>query len=203
MKDNVDRPYHHGDLRRAVIETAMDMLREGKGWQFTLREVARRAGVSHAAPYKHFPDKRALLTELAMQGFEQLRQGMTAALTPRPRSIRKELHVAGTAYVQFGVANPALYRLMFSSEAGDPSSVHLNERVVRTFSVLLDILKRGQEAGAFRKGSVQGQAAACWAQVHGLTTLSIDGVLLPENVGGNPVNAALTILLDGLEVSRT
>jgi AcrR family transcriptional regulator len=203
MKDNVERPYHHGDLKRVVIETAAGMLREDKGWQFTLREVARRAGVSHAAPYKHFPDKRALLTELAMQGFEQLGRELTAAVTPRPRSIRKELLAASSAYVQFGVANPALYRLMYSSEAGDPSSVHLNERVLRTFGILVDILARGQQAGVFRKRPVQGMAAACWAQVHGLTMLSIDGLLLSEKVGGNPVNVALITLLDGIEVSRT
>jgi AcrR family transcriptional regulator len=202
MQD-VDRPYHHGDLRRVVIETAVEMLREGNEWQFTLREVARRAGVSHAAPYHHFPDKRALLTELAVQGFEQLEREMTAAVTPRPGSIRKELQAPASAYVQFGVANPALYRLMFSSEAGDPSSVHLNERVLRTFAVLLDVLERGQRAGVFTKRSLQGQAAACWAQVHGLTMLSIDGLLLPEKGGGSPVNVALTTLLEGLEVSRT
>lgn len=201
MKE-ADRPYHHGDLRRVVLETAGEMLREDKGWQFTLREVARRAGVSHAAPYKHFPDKRALLVELSMQGFEQLRSEMTGAVTPRPRSARKELLAVGHAYVQFGVANPALYRLMFSAEAGDPSSVHLNERVLRTFGVLLDVLQRGQESGVFRKRPVQGQAAACWSQVHGLTTLSIDGLLLPEKVGTNAVNAAITTLLDGIEVSE-
>ena len=72
MQEKSPRPYHHGDLKRVVIETAQDMLRENKGWQFTLREVARRAGVSHAAPYKHFPDKSALLAELATLGFDEL-----------------------------------------------------------------------------------------------------------------------------------
>lgn len=201
MKD-IDRPYHHGDLRRVVIETAGHMLREDKGWQFTLREVARRAGVSHAAPYKHFPDKRALLIELAIQGFEELGREMTAAMTPRSRSPRKEFLAACNAYIQFGVANPALYRLMFSAEAGDPSSVHLNERVLRTFAILLDLLERGLQAGVFKKRPVQGLAAACWAQVHGLTMLSIDGLLLPEQLGASPVNAALMTLLEGLEASK-
>ena len=72
MQDTTNRPYHHGDLRRTIIETAMAMLHEDKGWQFTLREVARRAGVSHAAPYKHFPDKAALLAEMALLGFARL-----------------------------------------------------------------------------------------------------------------------------------
>lgn len=79
MESTNDRPYHHGDLRRTLIETAMGMLHEDKGWQFTLREVARRAGVSHAAPYKHFPDKAALLSEMALIGFDTLREALAAA----------------------------------------------------------------------------------------------------------------------------
>ena len=81
------RPYHHGDLRRAIIETALDMLRTEKDWQFTLREVARRAGVSHAAPYKHFPDRTALLVELAMIGFDRLREALVDAKPEAPRSL--------------------------------------------------------------------------------------------------------------------
>lgn len=103
------------------------------------------------------------------------------ALFVSPRPPRKEFLAAANAYVQLGVANSALYRLMFSSEAGDPSSVHLNERVLRTFAVLLGLLERGQQAGVFKKRPVQGLAAACWAQVHGLTMLSIDGLLLPDS----------------------
>lgn len=201
MQDSVERPYHHGDLRRVIIETAAGMLREEKGWQFTLREVARRAGVSHAAPYKHFADKGALLAELSMQGFEQLREAITAAMTPQPGSIRVEIAAAAAAYVQFGIANPALYRLMFSAAAGAPRDVHLNERVMATLGVLLAILERGQQAGTLKRRPVQGQAAACWAQVHGLTMLAIEGLLLPEKVGPAPLQAAVETLLEGLEAS--
>ena len=201
-KGSAHRPYHHGDLRRVILETAAGMLREYKGWQFTLREVARRAGVSHAAPYKHFPDKAALLGELTMQGFEQLGRELTASITPRPRLVRKELEASAAAFVQFGIANPALYRLMFSSESGDAASVHLSERVLRTFGVLLDVLERGQKAGEFKKRPVKGQAAACLAHVHGLTMLAIEGLLLPEKVGPNPLKAALATLLEGLVASE-
>jgi len=196
--DTVDRPYHHGDLRRTIVETASAMLSEDKGWQFTLREVARRAGVSHAAPYKHFPDKAALLLELALHGFDQLGQELKAAITPRPRSARKEFLAVGGAYIAFGVSNPALYRLMFSSNAGDPRVAHLSERALSALGVLLDVLTRGQESGAFRRRPLQGQAAACWAQVHGITMLSIEGLLMPEKVGSAPVQAALDTLLDGV-----
>ena len=118
MQDAEKRPYHHGDLRRTIIETAMDMMNEEKGWQFTLREVARRAGVSHAAPYKHFPDKAALLNELALLGFDRLYEALVAAKPRRPNAIRDEFLAIARAYLDFGKSNPALYRLMFSAEAG-------------------------------------------------------------------------------------
>ena len=199
MQDTDERPYHHGDLRRVIVETAEAMLREDKGWQFTLRELARRAGVSHAAPYKHFPDKASLLLELALRGFDQLTRETKAALTPRPRSARKELQAVAGAYIAFGVNHPSLYRLMFSSDAGDPHVAHLSERALAAMGVLVDVLGRGQQSGAFRRRPLPGQAAACWAQVHGLTMLSIEGLLMPEKVGTAPVQAALETLLEGVE----
>jgi AcrR family transcriptional regulator len=174
------------------------MLREEKGWQFTMREVARRAGVSHTAPYKHFPDKAALLLELALLGFDQLGQEMRAARTPRQPSARKELLAIAAAYIAFGVGNPSLYRLMFSRDAGDQQVAHLSERALSALGVLMDLLARGQESGDFRRRPLQGQAAACWAQVHGITMLSIEGLLMPEKVGSTPVQAALDTLLDGV-----
>jgi AcrR family transcriptional regulator len=201
VTERVHRPYHHGDLRRVVIETAAAMLSEEKGWQFTLREVARRAGVSHAAPYKHFPDKAALLAELAMRGFEQLEKEVRAAITPAPRSVRKEFLAAAGAYIDFGQTNPALYRLMFSADLGNPSAVHLSERAMSAIGVLYDLIDRGQRMQVFKSKQLQGQAAGSWALLHGITMLSIDGLLLSEKVGRNAHQAALTTLLEGLEIA--
>jgi AcrR family transcriptional regulator len=201
VTESVHRPYHHGDLRRVVIETAAAMLSEEKGWQFTLREVARRAGVSHAAPYKHFPDKAALLAELAMRGFEQLEKEVRAAITPAPRSVRKEFLAAAGAYIDFGRNNPALYRLMFSADLGNPSAVHLSERAMSAIGVLYDLIDRGQRMQVFKSKQLQGQAAGSWALLHGITMLSIDGLLLSEKVGRNAHQAALTTLLEGLEIA--
>ncbi|SIT58992.1 TetR family transcriptional regulator [Mesorhizobium prunaredense] len=198
MQDAPNRPYHHGDLRRAVIETALDMLREEKGWQFTLREVARRAGVSHAAPYKHFPDKAALLAEIAMIGFDRLRESLSAAKSEAPKTLRDEITPIARAYVAFGTDNPALYRLMFSAEEGKAVGMHLNERALAVFDVLLEILRRGQAAGSIRKRPIEGQAAAGWGLIHGMTMLAIDGLLVPEKVGSAPLDAALSTLLEGL-----
>jgi len=199
MEDATNRPYHHGDLRRTVIETAIGMLHEDAGWQFTLREVARRAGVSHAAPYKHFPDKAALLAEIALIGFDRLREALTKARPRRPKSLRDEFFAMARAYLRFGKSNPALYRLMFSMDAGKAPDVHLNERALAAFRVLIELLERGQAKGDLRKRDVRGQATACWAQIHGITMLSIDGLLLPEKVGPNALDNALVTLLEGME----
>ena len=193
------RPYHHGDLRRAIIETAIGMLDEDKGWQFTLREVARRAGVSHAAPYKHFPDKAALLAELALIGFDRLHAAVTAARPEPGGSLRDEFLAMAQAYVRFGVSSPNLYRLMFSADAGSAADVHLNARALAALDVLTEFIARGQHQGWLRPRDVSGQVAACWAQMHGLTLLAIDKLLLPEKVGLDAVGAALATLLEGLE----
>jgi AcrR family transcriptional regulator len=198
MQEATSRPYHHGDLRRAVLETAMGMLHEDKGWQFTLREVARRAGVSHAAPYKHFTDKTALLAEMALMGFDTLRQALNKAKPQRPSAFRDKYFAIARAYVRFGTSNPALYRLMFSAEADKPVDVHLHERSLAAFNILIDLMRGGQNEGALRKNDVRAQAIASWAIVHGITLLTIDG-LLPGKVGPKALDAALVTLLEGLE----
>jgi len=143
-----ERPYHHGDLKRALLETAEQMLQEDRRWQFTLREVARRAGVSHMAPYNHFQDKNALMAELAMVGFDRLRESLTAARPRKPRAFRQDFFDLGRAYVRFGEAHPNLYRLMFSQDVA--SDVHLSARALGAFGVLLELLERGQKEGVLR-----------------------------------------------------
>lgn len=174
------------------------MLGEGEGWQFTLREVARRAGVSHAAPYKHFADKTALLSEIAFIGYKQLKGDLLTALAQRQPSPRAEFLAIAKAYMAFAFSNPALYRLMFSSDLNKNDHSGLKEASLATFDVLLGILTRGQEAGVFKSGPLQGQAAACWALVHGLTILELDRQLEADKVGERPADAALQCLLDGI-----
>jgi len=199
MKEKKERPYHHGDLKRVIVDTALDMLREGRQWQFTLREVARRASVSHAAPYKHFPDKGALLAELAMLGFDELRNEIVGAIAKPLRSVRAEFMAAAKAYIHFGTANPSLYRLMFSADIDKTGYPMLEAASAKAFAELLGVLERGQSSGVFKKQPVRSQAAAAWALVHGVTLLAIDGQLLPEKVGAKPTDAALSCMLEGLE----
>jgi AcrR family transcriptional regulator len=167
--------YHHGDLRRALVDTAVAMVTEEGAWNFTLREVARRAGVSHAAPYNHFEDKAALLAEVATLGFQSLREAMEAAAREQPRSARQALAGVGAAYVRFGVEHPAHYRLMFGAELADKERYPaLHEASNATFRVLTGVLERGQASGQVRRDPVLDQALTAWSLVHGLTTFLID-----------------------------
>ncbi|WP_322052832.1 TetR/AcrR family transcriptional regulator [Paraburkholderia bannensis] len=191
------KPYHHGDLRRTIVETALEMLHEQKGWQFTLREIARRAEVSHSAPYRHFADKTALLHELALIGFDRLRDELVAALDAATDAPALLLALA-YAHLRFGTQNPELYRLMFNTDAGEPSDIHLDPRTQAPFLLVIDVLERGQREGTIRERSALGQATACWAHLHGLTMLAIDGRLVPEKVGDHAIEDALATLLDGL-----
>ncbi len=198
MSELKDRPYHHGDLRRALIGTALAMLAEDQNWAFTLREVARRTGVSHAAPYKHFRDREELLRALARIGFVWLGQALSAAMTAEQASSRQTFRAGALACIDFALRNPGLYRLMFSSDADKKMDPQLHDAAMETFGILLKLLEEGQRNGSFRAVALNALAAASWAQVHGLAMLAISGQLLEEKVGPEPVCAALDVLLDGL-----
>lgn len=198
MTDTAKR-YHHGDLRRAMIDTALEMLGEEGGWQFTLRELARRAGVSHTASYKHFPDKAALLGELALVGFEQLRSALLEARPEPAAGLRDALLEMSRAYVRFGTANPNLYRLMFSADAPKAANARLREGGQAALEVLIELIASGQREGWLRVRDVRGQAGAAWAQLHGVTLLTIDGRFGPDIIGPGGGDVALEVLLEGLE----
>ncbi|GBQ32266.1 transcriptional regulator, TetR family [Acidocella aminolytica 101 = DSM 11237] len=179
-------PYHHGDLRRALVEAALALVTEEQDWGFSLREVARRAGVSHNAPYRHFPEKRDLLAALAVAGYEALRVKLVAA-AETAEGPEDELVAIGVAYVQFGAENPARYRLIFGPDLltgglGMPASVA--EAAQAAKAVLVDVIARGVQTERFAV-SQDTQAErdrvvlTAWALVHGLTMLLIDGLAGP------------------------
>ncbi|TIN59445.1 MAG: WHG domain-containing protein, partial [Mesorhizobium sp.] len=106
------------------------------------------------------------------------------------------------AYIAFAMQNPALYRLMFSAEEGRSTGLHLSDSALSVFEVTVELLRRGQAAGLIRNRPIQGQAATCWALLHGIAMLAIDGLLVPEKVGPNPLEAALDTLIEGLAVEQ-
>jgi AcrR family transcriptional regulator len=114
--------YHHGDLRRALLDTALRLIAEEGSSSFTLREVARRAGVSHAAPYRHFANKTALLAAVAEEGFRTLRTRLLEAGTRLPAEPLARLQTLGVEYVRFAVEHPSHFRVMFGPDIIDPTA---------------------------------------------------------------------------------
>jgi AcrR family transcriptional regulator len=161
--------YHHGDLRAALVGAAMDLLEEGGEAELSLRAVARRAGVSPAAPYRHYDDREALVSAVAAVGYRELAERLAAA-HPSP-STPDELASAAVAYVQFALERPALFRIMF----GEPCDRDSDERVAATAVVSLYV--RGIVERTFPQADSEALATAVWALVHGLAFLHLDGKL--------------------------
>jgi AcrR family transcriptional regulator len=198
-------PYHHGDLRRALIDAALSLVTEEQDWTFSLREVARRAGVSHSAPYNHFGEKQDLLVAVAGAGFERLRNRMAASVAGIAAA-DKALLASGRAYLENALENPALYRLMFGpalakSKGGRPQAAHDAGNDART--VLVDIIVRGARSGVFAVApddpvDLEKAVFFAWSLVHGLAMALLDGFLQVELTIDDLVAEIEKVLLNGL-----
>jgi len=178
----------------------MELMTEEQDWQFSLREVARRAGVSHNAPYNHFPEKNDLLGELAALGFDRLRDGMLSAIAGVD-SIEQAFAISGRIYVRYGTRNPALYRLMFGPVLADSSVARAGG--ARARAVLEDIIVRGARLGVFGvsaddKKQVALTTLSAWSAVHGLTMLIVDNLVGQNLAKQDMVECLIRLQLDGL-----
>jgi AcrR family transcriptional regulator len=200
-----ERPYHHGDLRRAIVKAALEILRETQSLEFSLRELARRASVSHNAPYKHFADKRELLAAVSAAGFETLTKRMAHEMV-RLSDPREQLFAMLRAYIDHGVENPALYSLMFGSYLGGPDrSRPANElaEAEKTKALLADVIIAGGLGRAIsdtarNERKIAGAILACWSLVHGLTLLLADGLVGPKKKSGALADRLVQGMLEGL-----
>jgi AcrR family transcriptional regulator len=199
------RPYHHGNLASALVEAALALLAETQDWDFSLREVARRAGVSHNAPYKHFPEKRDLLAAVAAHGFEALAEGTQSSLEGLTDE-RARLLACGRTFVARGLANPALYRLMFSaaltsSDAGRPAIEKVAAAKARAIvdATLTDAVRSGALPASMANPRESAAASlAMWSMLHGLTMLAIDDFVGPPKDVETLVDPILGALLNGI-----
>jgi AcrR family transcriptional regulator len=201
----VTRPYHHGDLQRAIVDAALDVLKESQSTEFSLRELARRAGVSHNAPYKHFADKQDLLASVSAAGFDKLAAEMSIAQEGL-ESPRDRLAALLRAYLDSGIRNPALYRLMFGGLLTDKSALRpaVEMRAAAGMkNLLVDAISAGAlecpKLGAEEHGRwIDGVLLFLWAQLHGLTLLLIDGLVGPSDRAALFCETMLKIAVDGL-----
>lgn len=182
------RPYHHGDLRAALLHAAEAELAERGVEGFSLRSVAKRAGVSHAAPAHHFGDAQGLLTALAAEGFRQFLAAQAAREARADPDPAAQLVAAGLGYVDFAMARPALFRLLWQSERPDFGDVDLGPAAIAAYQHLVDqVMAAGGRSTA--------DEAAVWAMAHGLADLMASGRL--QSVASLP-EAARDVMIAGL-----
>jgi AcrR family transcriptional regulator len=169
--------YHHGNLRRALLDEALATIRAEGVAALTLREIGARVGVSRTALYRHFADKGALLTAVATEGFRTLRQQLVTAWEEGGRG-SAAFQAMGAAYIRFAAANPSHYRVMFGSfvAPGNQDS-ELAAEAVGAFQALVDALAALQRDGAIRGDDTVLMARFVWSVVHGVAMLAIDGRL--------------------------
>jgi AcrR family transcriptional regulator len=161
--------YHHGDLRATLLRAGMELLEQEGSKELSLRAVARRAGVSPGAPYRHYTDREALISAIAAVGYRELAADMAAA-QPAPATV-DEFAEVGVAYVAFALRRPALFRVMF----GAPCDRDSSERVAAT-SAISEFVK-ANVARCFPTADIESTATAIWGLVHGLAFLHLDGKL--------------------------
>lgn len=169
------RSYHHGNLRAALVEAAVRLVHREGVEALTLRRVARLAGVSQAAPYRHFADKRALLAAVAEEGFRLL---AAALRDPGGAGPRERFRARGPAYVAFATRHPSHFRIMFGRELADREPFPaLRDAARAAFEALVQGIAEAQRAGAVRDGDPRELGLTAWCAMHGLSTLLLDGRL--------------------------
>jgi AcrR family transcriptional regulator len=168
--------YHHGDLKNALINAGVEILSKDGVGGLSLRKVAQRAGVSHNAPYSHFPDKQSLIAAISTEGFKQLYEELDAAISSYPDDPRRQLQEGAWTYVQFAINNTDTFKIMFSGvlekEKEYPAFVEISRK---SFKRVVDVVRACQVAEILRSAPPEITAVAVWGQIHGIVSLMLEG----------------------------
>lgn len=189
------KSYHHGDLRNSLLEAAEAFVEQNGLAGVSLREVAKQAGVSHTAPYRHFKDKTDLLIALAQIGFGRLADAMEDCVREFPDAPTKQLKQAAIAYIQLVLEHPQVNQLMFGGVV-DHSRIteSLQQEADRAFQGLLRIIDNGAQQQLYRDKPTEELAVFVWSLAHGFSVLISSGQILPKPHD----QAALQHLIDSL-----
>ncbi|MGZ3427747.1 MAG: TetR/AcrR family transcriptional regulator [Polyangia bacterium] len=198
------RPYHHGDLRRTLLDAALAIVGKAGPGALSLRELARKAGVSHAAPYRHFKSREALVLPLANHGFPGLGAEMQRSAGGESNPILR-FRALGVAYVSYAVSHPGHFRIMFSNELHEGTEdPELAEAGAPTLEALIETIAAAQDAGQIRAGDPRALAVPAWSMAHGLAMLLVDQQLraLVETVYAETLaHAVIDVAVRGLSPS--
>lgn len=169
--------YHHGDLRRALMDLSVDVIRKQGVEALNLRALATRLGVSSGAPYQHFASRADLLAAIALEGFERLQQEMVASRDAAPADAGARLRAVGLAYVQFAGRHPGHFRVMFLADAHGAQSPALSASSRQAFDLLWQAVGDCQREGVAPGRETSLLTLTAWSLVHGLASLWADGAL--------------------------
>lgn len=184
--------YHHGDLRAALIRSALEIVDEQGIGALTLRKAARHAGVSHAAPAHHFKDMKGLMATVAVEGFRKMAAKMAAAeKTAANDDPLLRFKAIGGAYIEFALTHVAYFKVMFHPAVADKNDYpDLRAASEHTLDMLVTALKACQRAQLIAKGDILTQALFAWSAVHGLSTLAADYQLEGKGLSAEPAELA-------------
>jgi AcrR family transcriptional regulator len=191
------RPYHHGDLRAALIAAAEEILERDGIQALTLRAAARAVGVSHAAPAHHFGDLTGLLSDLAAVGYARFVGELSQAMAAAGGDAKARMKAMGRAYVHFAQAYPGMFMLMFRSERLDATRPSLHEALKTSRETLRDGIVARAGGAPLSQSRVIAEVAASWSIVHGFAVLLLDG-RLQTMISAMPEGADADTLLDAV-----
>jgi len=192
------RPYHHGNLREALLDAAQRLLEVEGEAALALRRIAREVGVSHAASYHHFASREDLLRGLTERGFDRFGAALREAAASRPGA--EGFAEMGVAYVAFAARHPALFRLLFGSESA-ARQVH-PEVAAAAHRAFGQLRSQAAAAGPGDEAEIRRRALAAWSVVHGLASLLVDGQLTPLGLASASPEGLARALLTGAPLPR-
>jgi AcrR family transcriptional regulator len=175
------RPYHHGNLRAALLDAAEQSIAERGVDELSLRGLARAVGVSHGAPAAHFADRQALLDALAERGFERLAKGVRSAAEGSAPHLDARLRAVAAAYVAFAAANPALLELMYAGKP-HPELPGRQDAANRVYAVVLGLVNDGISSGTLAPRQPQYYTLPLFATVRGIAALLTSGVISQDGI---------------------
>lgn len=193
------KKYHHGDLKNALVKAGIEIISKGGLASLSLRKVAKKAGVSHAAPYAHFADKQALIAALSTEGYQRLYDELCSTVAMYEGDMQRTLVEVGWAYVQFAQSDPERFKVMFSGIIEQEKEYpDLKEITLKNFGLLVNMVKSCQADGLLAPEPADAVAVSLWSLVHGFVMLLLEGQISHTLLDRMSVRKLLIFLINGI-----